>query len=446
MDNRWDNLSMSEKNQLLGIYASKGYTDLASIINHYNSFATGGQMNTDGSKEDKNNKTYRTKQPLQEVNITTDRPTWQRGLTDYDWSRARQYYSDENGYITPQGFAFLKNVASKRRTGKSDFMRDVNKLSYIPNAAMLGAGALSGAAFNPYLWTAVGLASGAQNIEDKNYKEAALDLGLTLGIPAAKPIVKMINTAVESTKFGKAARTAAEINKATRRIELSATPIENTAHSRVILNNISNTTPTLDQAYQESLLSDALTNKSNQLLEEYYNVLNTKNPNIQKLQEIVDEYGNTQYKLQTGNVNIIPEYLRNIKRKSHFGDISTLDFYHGSDVDFNIFDPRKSDEMYFFSPYENFAKGFGKNVKRYRLFASELEPHVKSEDLYKLMGQKDNAMTKGIGDLEFVIGHPSRIKSGEPIVYDNDGKVIPLENRFLFYNWDIRHKLGGLLK
>ena len=44
MDNRWNNLSMSEKNQLLGIYVSKGYTDLASIISHYNSFAEGGDL------------------------------------------------------------------------------------------------------------------------------------------------------------------------------------------------------------------------------------------------------------------------------------------------------------------------------------------------------------------------------------------------------------------
>lgn len=44
MDNRWNKLSMSEKSQLMGIYASKGYTDLASIIAHYNSFATGGAL------------------------------------------------------------------------------------------------------------------------------------------------------------------------------------------------------------------------------------------------------------------------------------------------------------------------------------------------------------------------------------------------------------------
>ena len=41
---RWGNLNMQQKAQLLGIYASKGYTDLASIINHYNTFQTGGRL------------------------------------------------------------------------------------------------------------------------------------------------------------------------------------------------------------------------------------------------------------------------------------------------------------------------------------------------------------------------------------------------------------------
>lgn len=35
---------MQQKAQLLGIYASKGYTDLASIINHYNTFQAGGNL------------------------------------------------------------------------------------------------------------------------------------------------------------------------------------------------------------------------------------------------------------------------------------------------------------------------------------------------------------------------------------------------------------------
>lgn len=42
--NRWGNLNMEQKAQLLGIYASKGYTDLASIINHYNTFQAGGRL------------------------------------------------------------------------------------------------------------------------------------------------------------------------------------------------------------------------------------------------------------------------------------------------------------------------------------------------------------------------------------------------------------------
>lgn len=50
MNSRWEQLSLREKAQLLGIYASKGYNDLASIISHYNSFATGGSIG-DGNLE-----------------------------------------------------------------------------------------------------------------------------------------------------------------------------------------------------------------------------------------------------------------------------------------------------------------------------------------------------------------------------------------------------------
>lgn len=41
---RWGQLGLKEKNVLLGIYASKRYTDLASIINHYNTFQAGGKL------------------------------------------------------------------------------------------------------------------------------------------------------------------------------------------------------------------------------------------------------------------------------------------------------------------------------------------------------------------------------------------------------------------
>ena len=46
--NKWDELSMAEKNQLIGIYVSKGYRDLAAITAHYNSFAEGGLFGPGG--------------------------------------------------------------------------------------------------------------------------------------------------------------------------------------------------------------------------------------------------------------------------------------------------------------------------------------------------------------------------------------------------------------
>jgi len=46
VNNRWARLSQSEKAELLGIYTSMGYNDLASIIAHYNS--CGGKLKADG--------------------------------------------------------------------------------------------------------------------------------------------------------------------------------------------------------------------------------------------------------------------------------------------------------------------------------------------------------------------------------------------------------------
>lgn len=46
VNNRWARLSQSEKAELLGIYISMGYNDLASIIAHYNS--CGGKLKADG--------------------------------------------------------------------------------------------------------------------------------------------------------------------------------------------------------------------------------------------------------------------------------------------------------------------------------------------------------------------------------------------------------------
>jgi hypothetical protein len=66
--NRWDELSLREKSQLLGIYASKGYNDLASIISHYNSFAAGGHLYQDGGDD------IAFTRELKPINIIADAP------------------------------------------------------------------------------------------------------------------------------------------------------------------------------------------------------------------------------------------------------------------------------------------------------------------------------------------------------------------------------------
>ena len=139
MKDRWSQLSMSEKSDLMSLYIKNGISSLEEIKKHYNSFADGGHLYVDGGQED--DETFVASQAsetgwMPEIKIEAERPSWQQGLTDYDWARARQYYSNPDGTLTPRGFEFLKNTASKNRTGTSNYMRDVNKLSYISNAVV----------------------------------------------------------------------------------------------------------------------------------------------------------------------------------------------------------------------------------------------------------------------------------------------------------------------
>jgi hypothetical protein len=169
---------------------------------------------------------------LPEVRVVAERPSWQRNLTDYDLARLR------SGQINTET---AKSIAEKRATGTSGFMKDVNKLSWIPNGAMILAGGLSGALANPYLWGALGLGSAAQNIEDKNYREAALDIGLTfLG-----PELQLLNKGVEATRIGKSARIASELNKVVKSTRLQPGLVKNSVHNRFKLGDVEINNPNL---------------------------------------------------------------------------------------------------------------------------------------------------------------------------------------------------------
>ena len=51
MKDRWSQLSMSEKSDLMSLYIRNGISSLEEIKKHYNSFADGGQMNINGPDE-----------------------------------------------------------------------------------------------------------------------------------------------------------------------------------------------------------------------------------------------------------------------------------------------------------------------------------------------------------------------------------------------------------
>ena len=88
-NNRWARLSQSEKAELLGIYASKGYHDLANIIAHYNS--CGGKLYPDGGPENglfTPNKQQLPKELIPEVPMK---------VGDFGY--------DENGNVIIQGFS-----------------------------------------------------------------------------------------------------------------------------------------------------------------------------------------------------------------------------------------------------------------------------------------------------------------------------------------------------
>ena len=70
MRDRWSQLSMSEKSDLMSLYIRNGISSLEEIKKHYNSFATGGHLYQDGGPDDDIAFT----RTLAPVNIVEDAP------------------------------------------------------------------------------------------------------------------------------------------------------------------------------------------------------------------------------------------------------------------------------------------------------------------------------------------------------------------------------------
>lgn len=107
--NRWDTLTMSEKNQLLGIYASKGYNNLANIIAHYNSFAEGGNVDGKGDNIDNRTGKPRYRRDIQGVSITSSSNSNIEGAARDTSTIGPLAFYPPKYYIGKQGNQFAEN-------------------------------------------------------------------------------------------------------------------------------------------------------------------------------------------------------------------------------------------------------------------------------------------------------------------------------------------------
>lgn len=155
---------------------------------------------------------YRASYSLPEIKVTDKQPEWFKYLNDYDKARLK------SGQISAET---AKSIAQKRATGTSQYMQDVNKLSWIPNGAMALAGgmALAGAPqAAKILGDAVFTADVLRAAEEKGMKQAVKENAPYLLLSGVSPLFKIgkffglgtkgVKIAGEAT--GKAVKTAAK--------------------------------------------------------------------------------------------------------------------------------------------------------------------------------------------------------------------------------------------
>lgn len=133
--------------------------------------------------------------------------------------------------------------------------------------------------------------------------------------------------------------------------------------------------------------------------------------------------------------------------------------YHGTSEKFTVFDRTKGRSTMdiqgmFFSPWEIEAGGYGENVGSYYLNIQNPAPEsVAYSALRRFQGQ-NNAGIKareylamlgydGVdnGYDEYIAFYPNQIKSADLVTYDDDGNIIPLNERFNPNETDIRNML-----
>ena len=129
-----------------------------------------------------------------------------------------------------------------------------------------------------------------------------------------------------------------------------------------------------------------------------------------------------------------------------------LKVYHGSPENFTVFKGKEIGGLgNYFSPWESFAQMYGETHAYYVNLENPIEYDEDFEQtndveedeadgfIYIIDDIKGKIDQKHTGDTEIVVFDSNRIKSADPVTYDDQGNVIPLSERFNTENDDIRY-------
>ena len=195
MKDRWSQLSLKDKSDLMSLYIRNGISSLEEIKKHYNSFATGGQMNTDGSKEDKN--------------IDNNIPNFVGGATalnpNYDYSL--EHMADKYPVITegPWHDYGIHNPSVSQKAHWNELARMYNRVAQRPDYEYLNPSNIL--EYTPVIGDAIDAAYSIDDISKGNVGIGVTSLGL-LAMPNAiekplKGIGKTIINTLDHIRYDK---------------------------------------------------------------------------------------------------------------------------------------------------------------------------------------------------------------------------------------------------
>ena len=133
-------------------------------------------------------------------------------------------------------------------------------------------------------------------------------------------------------------------------------------------------------------------------------------------------------------------------------DGKLIKMYHGSGEKFNVFRGKEIGGVgNYFSPWESFANEYGEtrafyiNLTNPAIYdydwnqVNEVAEDISDGIIYVPEDIESVIDPNKVGDTEIVVYDSSKIKSADPVTYDDSGNVIPLSERFKQENEDIRY-------